>query len=328
MTSDRDAALDNRFETIVDEATMRDTFREDVLEGLSLMQKTISPKHLYDARGSELFDRICEAEDYYPTRTEARIFDESIQDIAEQIGPGAVLIEPGAGSGEKADRLLSALAQPRAFVPVEISRAAIDDAADALAARHPETDIIPICTDFTTGLDLPEDLPEGERVVFFPGSTLGNFAIETRAQLLSSFARAAGKGGLVLIGADLVKDSGVLEAAYDDSEGLTAAFNLNLLTRINREMGGTFDVNDFEHRATWLPDRRQVQMRLVSKRTHDVTVDGQSFHFDEGEWIHTENSNKFTPATLDGEAACAGLELVRAWTDDRSWFRVSLYRVA
>lgn len=324
---DADAAPTNRLETIVDEASMHDSFREDVLSGLSLEQKAISPKHLYDARGSDLFDRICDVEDYYPTRTEASIFDESLDDIAAHIGPDAVLIEPGVGSGEKAHRLLGALERPRAFVPVEISPAALEPAADAIASAHPETEIVPICTDFTRGLELPENLPRENRVIFFPGSTLGNFDPDARTRLLDIFGRAVGSGGLVLIGVDLEKDVDVLEAAYDDSEGLTAEFNLNLLTRINRELGGTFDLDDFGHDAPWLPERSQIQMRLVSQRDHDVTVGGRSFSFREGEWIHTESSNKFSPEEIDRTAREAGLAPVKAWMDGRSWFRLGLYRV-
>jgi dimethylhistidine N-methyltransferase len=318
----------NRRATIIDETSLRDTFREDVLAGLACGQKAISPKHLYDARGSALFERICEVDDYYPTRTEASIFDESLDAIASRIGSGAVLIEPGAGSGEKAERLLEAMDEPRAFVPVEISSAAVDASADALASRFEETLIAPVCADFTAGLRLPRGLPDGRRIVFFPGSTIGNFDSSVRRELLSAFARAAGRGGLVLIGADLEKGADVLETAYDDSEGVTAAFNLNLLRRINRELEGTFDEEAFEHRAPWVGERSRVEMRLVARRAHVVHVCGERFEFARGEWIHTESSNKFTPARLDAEAAVAGLEPIDAWTGTRAWFRVALYRAA
>ena len=328
MTETSSVVGANRRATVIDETSLRDTFREDVLEGLARAQKSIPPKHLYDARGSELFERICELPEYYPTRTEATIFDESLDEIASRVGAGAVLIEPGSGSGDKAERLLEALESPRAFVPVEISRTAIDASADALAQQFEETEIVPVCADFTQGLCLPQDLPDGHRVVFFPGSTIGNFDASMRHRLLSMFARAVGRGGLVLIGADLEKDVSVLETAYDDAEGVTAAFDLNLLRRINRELGGTFDENSFEHQAPWVAASSRVEMRLVARRAHEVRVCGDRFALERGEWIHTESSNKFTPARLDAEAAGAGLEPIEAWTDEREWFRVALYRVA
>ena len=319
-------AARNRRDTIIDAESLRDTFREDVLEGLAREQKAISPKHLYDARGSDLFEAICELDEYYPTRTEAAIFDRVLAEIADAIGPGAVLIEPGAGSGEKAERLLEAMHDPAAFVPVEISRSFVEAAADRIAEGFEDVVVAPVCEDFTRGLIVPDDLPDGPRVVFVPGSTLGNFDPKARHGLLEDFAEAAGKGGLVLLGTDLKKDPAILRAAYNDADGVTAAFNLNLLTRINRELGASFDPDLFVHDAPWVEERSRVEMRLVATRAHEVRVDDQTFAFDEGEWIHTESSNKFTPDEFDALATRAGLTLEDAWTDERTWFRVALYR--
>lgn len=311
---------------VIDRQELRDAFREDILGGLALAQKATPAKHLYDARGSELFDRICELEDYYPTRTEALIFDEHLPTMAELIGPGAVVVEPGSGDGSKAARLLEALDEPAAFVPIEISQAALTSSAEMLSGRFPGVRIVPVCADFHTS-ELPEDVPASGRVVFFPGSTIGNMEHDQRAELLRGFAALAGPGGLLLIGFDLVKPRDVLELAYDDREGVTAEFNLNLLRRINETLDGGFDLDAFEHRAVWVEPKGRVEMRLVSRRDQRVEAAGEAFDFEEGEHIHTESSHKFTPSSFGAEAAASGLDLVRHWTDPREWFCVALYRV-
>ncbi len=322
--------------TVVDPEALHDTFREDVLEGLARPRKAIPPKHLYDARGSELFERICELEEYYPTRTEQAIVDRSIDRIAAALGPEVTLIEPGAGSGEKAAMLLERLERPRAFVPIEISRCALEAAAERLADRFPEVEVRPVCADFlgdaaavlgAVGRAGPAE-GTGRRVVHFPGSTIGNLERAGRAGLLRRFRAMVGPGGMLLLGFDRPKDESVLRRAYDDRAGVTAAFNRNLLARINRELGGTFEPAAFEHAAPWVASRSRIEMHLVSRAAQSVEVAGQAFRFRPGESIHTESSHKLEPAAMDREAVAAGFEPLRHWEDERGWFRVGLYAAA
>lgn len=311
---------------VMDAPSLRDTFRKDVLSGLSREQKATPAKHLYDARGSEIFQKICELEEYYPTRTERAILERSIAEMAAALGPEAVLIEPGAGSGEKAAMLLEHMDRPRAFVPIEISPAALRSASGRLAERFPETEIRPVCASFLAEGVMPRAEEGGARVVYFPGSTIGNFDGVERERLLWRFREMAGDEGHLLIGFDLKKDEGVLRRAYNDSEGVTAAFNKNLLVRINRELGGTFDPTRFEHDAPWIDQRSRIEMRLVSREEQAVEVGGRTFAFRRGEWIHTENSYKFEIDGMDAEAAGAGFERLERWQDERGWFCVALYR--
>lgn len=320
-----EASPPNLHDTLIDSASLRDTFREDVLDGLAREHKTIPPKHLYDARGSELFDEITGLDDYYPTRTERAIMAESIAQIAASLGPDVTLIEPGAGSGEKASRLLERMDRPRAFVPIEISLDALNAASGRLAERFPEIEVHPVCADFASRIEMPDVAGAVRRVVYFPGSTIGNLDRSDRSSLLAKFRGQAGDGGKLLIGTDLKKDEGVLCRAYNDRDGVTARFNENLLTRINRELNGTFDTDRFEHDAPWVEDRSRIEMHLVSQEDQAVEVGGQAFEFRAGERIHTESSHKFTPETFDEEAAAAGFTLEEAWQDARGWFRVGLY---
>ncbi len=314
-------------DVVVDEASLADTFREDVLAGLAKKpQKALPPKHLYDARGSELFDGICRTRDYYPTRTEASIYEANLDEISSAIGPNAVVIEPGSGSAEKTELKLEALVDPSVFVPIEISMSALMESSERIAERFPEIEVMPACADFTRSDAVPDGVPEERRVVFFPGSTLGNFEPKERAALVKWFRSIAGDGGMLLIGTDLEKDVDVLRAAYDDSEGVTAAFNLNLLDRINRELAGNFDRGTFRHEARWVDEHRRIEMHLVSQEAQDVSVGGETFSFAAGESIHTECSHKFTPERIDAELGVASFEPMGAWTDGRGWFRVGLYR--
>lgn len=332
----------NLHPTVVHESALRDTFRADALAGLALPQKRLDPKYLYDARGSELFEEICRVPEYYPTRTEAMIFDTCLNEVAEVLGPQCTLIEPGSGSGEKGQRLLEALEAPRAFVPMEISGAALADSADYLAPRFPEVEIHPVQADFAAGEALPEQVPARDRVVFFPGSTIGNFTREERGALLRRFAdmvapddgaqaagsEAAADGGALLIGFDLVKEPDALRAAYDDRGGVTARFNLNLLDRMNRELDATFKIDRFAHAAPWVAEGSRIEMRLVSRADQEVEVAGRRFAFRAGEYIHTESSHKFTVDAFDDEAKRAGFAPVQQWTDPKGWFCVGLYRRA
>ncbi len=307
-------------------------FREDLLAGLDKSpQKEIPCKYLYDAEGSRIFDRICEAKDYYPTRTETRIKEQYADEIADAIGARALIVEPGSGNGDKAIRLLETLHDPVAYVPLEISKDHMMDAAQRINEHFADVEVLPVCADFTGEYHIPE--PSGEFnnvVIYFPGSTIGNFTPEGRHELLRSFAehlRELGDHpGLLLIGFDLIKDVGVLERAYDDSEGVTAAFNMNLLERANRELDADFDLARFEHKSVWNPGRKRIEMHLVSKADQEVHVGGRTIRFDAGETIHTENSHKFSIEGFAGLARDAGLEFERAWTDDDHLFAVALFR--
>lgn len=314
-------------------AEVASDFRDDVLVGLALPQKTIPSKHLYDDRGAELFDRICELDEYYPTRTELAIMERSAADLARLIGPRAMVVEPGSGAGIKTRLLLDALEDPVALVPIDIAREQLGEVAGELSASYPKVEVLPLWGDFMQELELPEPTRTPECVVvYFPGSTVGNFAPDDAAKLLSNFRRmiadcgGAGGKGVAVVGFDLKKDPAILRAAYNDREGVTAAFNMNLLERINRELGGNFDLDGFRHEAPWLEESGRIEMRLVSLRDQTVTVAGRHFHFREGEWIWTESSHKYDEEGVRALAGRAGLTLEQAWTDDRRLFLIAALR--
>ncbi len=303
-----------------------DEFRAAVIDGLARDQKRIPSKFLYDARGSALFDQICGLDEYYVTRTETALLTGIVGEAADLCGPGETVVEFGAGSAVKIRILLDALDSPRAFVPIDISRSHLEAASRDLAADYPGLAVIPVCADFSQPLDLPKAVPETGRIGFFPGSTIGNFA-DADARAFLVHARALlGSGSLFLIGYDLKKDEAVLNAAYDDREGVTAAFNLNLLARINRELGGNFDLSAFAHRAPYNRADGRVEMHLVSLRAQKVRVNGASFDFARGETIHTENSHKYDLAGFQGLSARAGYDTVKTWTDAADYFAISLLR--
>ena len=309
----------------------RETFRRDVLTGLRQPQKSIPCKYFYDERGSVLFDRITETEEYYPTRTELAIMKAHVGEMAELIGPRAALIEYGSGSSLKTRVLLDGLDDLAAYVPIDISQAHLLATAENLRDAYPGLSILPVAADYTADFDLPS-LPDArKRVVYFPGSTIGNFDQSQAADFLAHAAEVAcdpgGPCGGLLIGVDLKKDRTTLEAAYDDAAGVTAAFNLNLLDRINRELDGTFDTAGFQHRAEWNEEAGRIETYLVSLRDQTVTVDGTPFHFAEGERVHTENSHKYTIDGFADFAAEAGFELRRAWTDPDDLFSVQYFEV-
>lgn len=296
-------------------------FLEDVLTGLAKPQKSIPPKHFYDARGSALFDDITGTDDYYVTRTELGILDSIADDIAAKAGTGAVVIEPGSGSSVKIDKLLNALDRPAGYVGLDISKEHLVAACEDLARRFAGLSVGAICADFTQPVpidDLP--IPDGKRLVFFPGSTIGNFEPSGSKALLESFRGWLRAGDAILIGADRVKSAEVLETAYDDTQGITAAFNLNLLTRINRELDGHIDIEAFSHRAVWNADMARVEMHLVAERDLDFTISGEKFSMKAGETIHTENSHKFTVDRFAALAASAGLNVKTHWSDERGYF--------
>ncbi|MEE2565646.1 L-histidine N(alpha)-methyltransferase [Hyphobacterium marinum] len=296
-------------------------FRRDVLEGLAATPKTIPPKYFYDRRGSALFDDITDTPEYYVMRTELALLDRISDEIAKRAGPGAVVIEPGSGSSTKIDKLLGSLDDPAAYVGLDISKDHLLAACEDLSRRWPSLKIGAICADFTRHVDLHDmPIPEGRRLVFFPGSTIGNFEPDEARELLKGIRDWLRPEDGFLIGVDRVKPRGVLEAAYDDAGGVTADFNLNLLTRINRELDGTIDTAAFEHRSIWNDAKSRIEMHLVATRDMDFTVSEQAFTMTKGETIHTENSHKFTVASFQALARSAGLEPVADWSDDDSYF--------
>jgi len=306
-------------------------FRRDLLAGLRATPKKTHPKYLYDREGSLLFDGITRCEDYYPTKTELSIYANSAREIGETIGKRAMLVEPGAGNGEKAMFLLARLDSPASYVPVEISREHLVESSHRINEAFPKLEVLPVVADFTADHELPTPSERpGCTVVWFPGSTIGNFEPRERIDLLHHFADLARKchsdRSGVLIGFDMVKPVKVLERAYDDSEGITAAFNLNLLARANRELGADFDLDNFRHRAIWNPDRERVEMHLIARKKHEVRIGKETVRFEAGESIHTESSHKFTVEGFARSAAEAGLELERHWTDDRGWFCVAWFK--
>lgn len=299
------------------------TFLTDVLGGLRRRQKQLPCKYFYDRRGSQLFDAICELDEYYPTRTELAIMEQHAGEVAEQVGPGVALVEYGSGSSVKTRLLLDALQQPIAYVPVDISHKHLHAAADRIAGAYPDIDVLPVCADFTRPFALPAFPREPTHAaVYFPGSTIGNFEPHAARTLLENIARSCGQGGGLVIGVDLQKEPHVIEAAYNDAEGVTARFNLNLLHRINRELDADFQVDAFRHRAFYDRRRGRVEISLVSEERQRVEVQGETFEFERGESILTEYSHKYTPQQFAEIAAEAGLAARRVWTDPREWFAV------
>jgi dimethylhistidine N-methyltransferase len=296
-------------------------FRADVIEGLSQVQKTLPCKYFYDARGSELFDAICELPEYYPTRTETAILGESLDEISDVIPAGAALIEYGSGSSTKTRLLLDRLDGLGAYVPVDICGSHLLRSAWQLKARYPRLIVRPVCADFTQPFRVPR-LDGRPRVLFFPGSTIGNFGPADAVALLTSMADVACKDGGLLIGVDLLKPRDVLVPAYDDAAGVTAEFNLNLLTRINRELDGTFDLDAFEHRAIFNADDSRVEMHLLSLEEQVVEVGNVPFRFAAGETIHTENSYKYSRDAFAALALRAGWRVEHVWSDERAYFGV------
>jgi len=314
--------------TLVDCAPQADDFLRDVLDGLTDEPKRLPCKYFYDERGSQLFEQICDLPEYYPTRTEIGILQKYGPEIADAIGSKCAVIEYGSGSGLKTETLLAHLHEPNAYFPVDISREHLQQSAAAIDEKFPGLAVIPVCADFTQPFELPTELVNGSRkIAYFSGSTIGNFEIDEAIDLLEGMASLCGPSGGMLIGVDLVKARHVLEAAYDDSEGVTAEFNKNVLRRANADLDADFDLGGFEHRAIFNEADSRVEMHLVSRREQEVTIAGRSIHFDAGETIHTENSHKYTLESFAEIAAQAGLRVEQVWTDEREYFSVQYLRV-
>jgi len=302
------------------------SFREDVLDGLSLPQKALPPKYFYDAEGSRLFEAICELAEYYPTRTEVGLLQAAAPEIAALIPCGAALVEFGSGASTKTRLLLDAAPQLAVYAPIDISPAALSEAAAAIRADYPNLAVAPVAEDFTRALDLPAEAHDRPVVGFFPGSTIGNFTPQEARAFLDGARRLLGEGAAFLVGIDLVKPEAELVAAYDDSLGVTADFNKNLLTRMNRELGGDFELGSFRHLALWNTAESRIEMHLESLREQAVTVAGRTFRFAAGETLHTENSYKFTVEGFASLAAQAGWRLEREWVNAHPAFAVVLLR--
>ncbi len=298
-------------------------FFDDVIEGLSRDEKALPCKYFYDERGSQLFDQICDLDEYYLTRTELSIMQRHAGEIAKQIGPGVMLVEYGSGSSIKTRLLLDQLEAPAAYVPVDISREHLWDSANRLLKAYPGLEVLPVCADFTTDFQLPESQQTPtHNAVYFPGSTIGNFQPEVAQAMLTRIVQLCGCGGGLVVGVDLQKDVTTLESAYDDCEGVTADFNLNLLGRINRELDGDIQVDQFEHRARYNPTKSRIEISLVSRCEQTIAVRDETFEFAQGESIHTEYSHKYTVEGFAKLAAGAGLTLRKHWTDDQQRFAV------
>jgi len=296
---------------------------EQVLAGLRSTPKRLSPAYLYDRHGSQLFEAICELPEYYLTRTETAILARHAAQIAACIGERALLLEPGSGSSRKTRLLLDALPDLAAYVPVDISRTHLLEAARAVQAAYPRLEVLPVCADFTQGFTVPPTRrPPSRVVVFFPGSTLGNFDAPEAIRLLELMRRAAGPGGGLLVGIDMAKDPAILERAYNDAAGVTAAFNLNLLVRLNRELAADFDEGSFRHEAVWMPTQSRIEMHLVSARRQTVHVAGATVEFAAGERLVTEHCHKYSAESFAIQARTAGWTPRHSWRDPRDYFSV------
>lgn len=303
-------------------------FLADALAGLRKPQKELPCKYFYDAAGSALFDAICEQPEYYPTRCELAVMKAHAADMAGRLGRGCLVVEYGSGSSVKTRALLRPLPRPAAYVPVDISADHLHRSAADLARRFPDVEVHPVAADFTRPFDLPPVATDvNRRVVYFPGSTVGNFAPAEADRLLRAVADLCGPGGALLIGVDLKKDEAVLNAAYNDAAGVTTRFNKNLLVRMNCELGADFDVAAFDHRASYNAELGRVEMHLVSNRAQTVRLGGRAVRFAAGETIHTENSHKYTVAEFAATAGRAGFRRAGMWTDAKGWFSVQLYEV-
>lgn len=297
------------------------TMAKDVLDGLRADPKTISSRWLYDARGSQLFEDITALPEYYPTRTETAIFETHAGAMAQALGARAVLVEYGAGALVKTRIILDALTAPAAYVPIDISGAFLKDAADDLARDYPGLTVVPIVADFTKPVDL-STVPgaSDQRVGFFPGSTLGNLTNKQIVAFLTAARAGLGRGSRFLLGVDLKKDPSILIPAYDDAAGVTAAFNLNLLARLNRELGADFDPCDFRHEAVWNEAESRIEMHLVATAPVTATLVGETIDIAKGEHIRTEISRKFDLAAIAALAGEAGWRIETTWQDERGWF--------
>jgi dimethylhistidine N-methyltransferase len=306
------------------------SFRDEVMAGLRKPQKELACKFFYDEQGAALFDAICALPEYYPTRTEIGIMQENAPEIRSLIGAAARIIEFGGGNSRKVRLLLDFLEQPAAYIPIDISRDYLFRGAEILAADYPQLEIAAVCADYLQPLELPQlkSATTGKAVVFFPGSTIGNLHHHDAARFLTNAHQVLGTDGGLLIGVDLKKDPAILHAAYNDRQGVTADFNLNLLRRINRELGGNFSIKDFSHEAVYNAAVGRIEMYLISQLAQQVSIDGQVFEFTPAERIHTENSYKYTIAEFQQLARSVGFRPRQVWQDGQQLFSIHYLEVA
>jgi len=310
-----------------DLAPGEDSFRDAVLAGLSDTPKSLPCKFFYDQRGSALFEAICEVPEYYLTRTELGILETYAGTIAARIGSNCRLVELGSGASRKVRLLLDALEAPLAYIPVDISRSFLRDAAARIAADFPTLEVVAVCADYTRPFELPKlSGPAGKTVGFFPGSTIGNFEPEAVVAFLTHCGKLLGPGAEMLIGADVKKDKRILDAAYNDAQGLNAAFNLNLLHRISKELDSDIVIDDFAHVAFFNPDEGRVELYIRSLTAQSAVIAGRRFSFAAGEMIHTENSYKYAIPEFRALAARAGFSALDTWTDADGKFSVHYLR--
>lgn len=300
-------------------------FTKSIMAGLLSPQKIIESKWLYDERGSKLFDEITYLDEYYPTRVETTILQRRSGDLAQYLQPDTVMVELGSGSSTKTRLVLDALPSLNHYVPLDISVEHLEAAAKSIAQDYPSIEVVPVIADFTSEISLPKNLINMPKLLFFPGSTIGNFEAKAACDMLKRVNNLRNVAAFV-IGFDLVKDTDKLIRAYDDSKGVTAAFNMNLLTRINRELHADFNLEMFHHEARWNDDLSRIEMHLVSKCDQDVFLLEDCISFKAGETIHTENSHKYTPTTFSEMANVAGWSVEDIWSDENQLFAVAVLK--
>lgn len=309
--------------TVHDCEPTTETMRDDVLRGLAQDPKMLPSQYLYDERGARLFERICETEEYYLTRTEIAILRQNMDAIVDRIGPGAMVIEPGSGSGVKTQLLLENLEDPAGYVPIDVAKQQLAEFAGQMDQRFPELNVIPVCADFTNGYDLPEfENAVRKRVAYFPGSTIGNFTPTVAVDVLRHMAELCDGDGGVIIGVDLKKDRAIVEPAYDDAAGVSRDFALNCLVRLNRELDADFRLEQFGYEAPYNEAHGRIEMALVSRCRQVANVDGVGVSFDSDERVRTEYSYKYHPDEFAALAEDAGLEVADIWTDPEHLFSV------
>ncbi len=315
--------------TLYDLESPLDDFRADVVSGLSKPAKALLPKYFYDEKGARLFEQICDLPEYYPTRTETRLLRECAAQIGELLGAGCVLVEFGSGEATKTPILLDQLEDPAAYIPIDVAKSQLVEVASRLVRAYPRLEVLPVCADYMGELDLPTPrTPVARTAAFFPGSTVGNLERADAMRFLRRVAELCGAGGRLVIGVDLKKDPAILIPAYNDPAGVTAAFNLNLLERINRELGGDFDLHAFRHEAIWDEAQSRIEMQLISLKHQTVHVGETAFNFAAGEPITTEYSHKYSPTAFRDLARGAGFDVERFWSDPDNLFSVQVLGVA
>jgi dimethylhistidine N-methyltransferase len=301
--------------------TKKQSVINEIIDGLSRSPKFLPSKYFYDEVGSKLFDEITELDEYYPTRTERKILEDNLVEMGQLLGDDVELIEPGSGSSEKTRILLDHLPNIHIYVPIDISGDYLFKVAEKLQEEYPDISIEPLAADYTRPFELPDRHPDARRIVFFPGSTIGNFRLNKVQRFFSIIAQIVGKKGGVLIGVDLKKDIQILEEAYNDSKGITADFNKNMLTHLNSLIDTDFDINNYQHKAVWVEDKGAIEMRLYSKNNHTIKLNGHSFEMIEGEYLHTENSHKYTIEEFSSIVS-PWFEIEKVWMDDQKLFSV------